>query len=174
MFDDGYVRLSAFDYAPEGVECARRMFAFRSDRRLVRRRRPILPYDDATFYAVLDKGTLDSVLYLSGGKDQELAREHLGIALSELARVVKVGGITFSVTAACAEAFDECNEGARRCKQLRDGSSWATEDGYASNNVGATIHARSGESEVVRDDCPRLRSGRSLRRHQAIWATAKG
>ncbi|KAL7527238.1 hypothetical protein ACHAWF_002094 [Thalassiosira exigua] len=148
MFDDGYVRLSAFDYAPEGVECARRMFGpDRSeaidDLRVADAR--CLPYDDATFDAVLDKGTLDSV-YLSGGKDKALARTHLDMAVSELARTVKVGGIAFSVTAACAEAversFDERNEGdeGSRCwKQLRDGSFWATEDGYTSNNVGATM-----------------------------------
>ena len=26
MFDDGYTHLSAFDYAPEGVECAKKLF----------------------------------------------------------------------------------------------------------------------------------------------------
>ena len=99
---------------------------------------------DACFDAVLEKGTLDSI-YLSGGMDKELARKHLGMAVSELARVVKVGGIVFSVTAACVDAvqasFDECNERNGCWKQLRDGSLHITEEGYASNNVDATMLA---------------------------------
>ena len=141
MFNAGYHRLTAFDYAPEGVECAKRMFGpekiqLMEDLRVADARE--LPYDDDTHDAVLDKGTLDSI-YLSGGKDKELARKHLGMAVSELSRVVKVGGIVFSVTAACVDAvqlsFDEC-----KCwKQIRDGSLYITGDGYTSNNVDATM-----------------------------------
>ena len=75
MFDAGYKRLSAFDYAPEGVECARKMFG---DDRLkkidlrVADARDLVEYSDNSFDAVLEKGTLDSV-YLSGGKDKEKA-----------------------------------------------------------------------------------------------------
>mmetsp|Transcript_11956 Transcript_11956/g.22155 ORF Transcript_11956/g.22155 Transcript_11956/m.22155 type:complete len:278 (+) Transcript_11956:209-1042(+) len=146
MFDSGYHRLSAFDYAPEGVECAKRMFGPQRlqlmDDLLVADARD-LPYDDASFDAVLDKGTLDSI-FLSGGKDKVLARKHLGMAVSELARVVKVGGVVFSVTAACVDAvqqsFDEYNELKGCCwKQIRDGSLYITEDGYTSNNVDATM-----------------------------------
>ena len=145
MFNAGYHRLTAFDYAPEGVECAKRMFGpekiqLMEDLRVADARD--LPYDDDTYDAVLDKGTLDSI-YLSGGKDKELARKHLGMAVSELSRVVKVGGIVFSVTAACVDAvqlsFDECNEREGCWKQIRDGSLYITGDGYTSNNVDATM-----------------------------------
>lgn len=147
MFDSGYHRLTAFDYAPEGVECAKRMFGperlqLMDDLRVADARS--LPYDDASFDAVLEKGTLDSI-YLSGGMDKELARKHLGMAVSELARVVKVGGIVFSVTAACVDAvqrsFDECTEVKGCWKQVRDGSVHMTDDGYTSNNVDATMLA---------------------------------
>jgi len=147
MFDSGYQRLSAFDYAPEGVECAKRMFGperlkLMDDLRVADARS--LPYDDACFDAVLDKGTLDSI-FLSGGKDKVLSRKHLTMAVSELARVVKVGGTVFSVTAACVDAvqesFDECNESNGCWKQIRDGSFYMTELGYASNNVDATMLA---------------------------------
>jgi len=145
MFDSGYHNLTAFDYAPEGVECAKRMFGserlqLMQDLRVADARN--LPFDDASYDAVLDKGTLDSI-YLSGGKDKELARKHLGMAVSELARVVKVGGIVFSVTAACVNAvqqsFDDCNERIGCWEQIRDGSLYITEDGYTSNNVDATM-----------------------------------
>ena len=145
MFDSGYRHLSAFDYAPEGVECAKRMFgperlSLMDDLRVADARD--LPYADAKFDAVLDKGTLDSI-YLSGGNDKDLARTHLGMAVSEMARLVKVGGIVFSVTAACVDAiqrsFDESNENLGCWRQLRDGSLHMTDDGYTSNNVDATM-----------------------------------
>ena len=146
MFNAGYHRLTAFDYAPEGVECAKRMFGTEKiqlieDLRVADARD--LPYDDDMYDAVLDKGTLDSI-YLSGGHDKELARKHLGMAVSELSRVLKVGGIIFSVTAACVDAvqlsFDEYNNEQKACwRQIRDGSLYMTEDGYTSNNVDATM-----------------------------------
>lgn len=145
MFDAGYHNLTAFDYAPEGVECAKRMFGqqrlvLMEDVRVADARD--LPYNDASYDAVLDKGTLDSI-YLSGGQDKDLARKHLGMAVSELARGVKVGGIVFSVTAACVDAvqasFDECNVKLGCWEQIRDGSLYMTDDGYTSNNVDATM-----------------------------------
>lgn len=145
MFDAGYTHLTAFDYAPEGVECAKRLFGpsrlkSMDDMRVADARS--LPYDDDTYDAVLDKGTLDSI-YLSGGKDKDLARKHLGSAINELARVLKRGGIAFCVTAACVDAvqesFDKCNEEQKCWKQIRDGSIHMTDDGYTSNNIDATM-----------------------------------
>mmetsp|Transcript_7276 Transcript_7276/g.15646 ORF Transcript_7276/g.15646 Transcript_7276/m.15646 type:complete len:273 (+) Transcript_7276:83-901(+) len=145
MFDYGYHRLTAFDYAPEGVECASRMFGPErlqkmDDLRVADARS--LPYGNGSFDSVLEKGTLDSI-YLSGEKDKQLARENLGMAVAELARVVRRDGIIFSVTAACAEAvqkaFDDHNKAFKSFEQLRDGSFYTTEDGYTSNNVDATM-----------------------------------
>ena len=145
MFDSGYTHLTAFDYAHEGVECAKRLFGqsrlkLMDDMRVADARS--LPYDDQTYDAVLDKGTLDSI-YLSGGMNKDLARQHLGMAVEELARVLKKGGIAFCVTAACVdsvqESFDACNEERGCWKQLRDGSIHITDDGYTSNNVDATM-----------------------------------
>ena len=146
MFDYGYTHLTAFDYAPEGVECAKKLFGADRlewiDLRVADARS--LPYKDDTYDAVLDKGTLDSI-YLSGGKDKDLARKHLAMAVKELARVLKKGGIAFCVTAACVDAvqesFDSCNkEAPQTCwKQIRDGSIYITDDVYTSNNVDATM-----------------------------------
>jgi SAM-dependent methyltransferase len=144
MFDYGYKHLSAFDYAPEGVECAKQIMGERvqlmDDLRVADCRE--LPYDDSSFDVVSDKGTLDSI-YLSGGMDKVLSGKHLGMAVSELRRVLKPGGIMFSVTAACVDSiqksFDECNMNKEAWEQLRDGSLYITEDGYTSNNVDATV-----------------------------------
>lgn len=147
MFDYGYNNLSAFDYAPEGVECAKRILGHRvqlmEDLR-VADSRDLDCYENSSFDAVFDKGTLDSI-YLSGGNDKDLARKHLGMAVSELARTVKPGGIVFCITAACTnsiqKSFDEnnANNSDQVWEQLRDGSLYMTEDGYTSNNVDATI-----------------------------------
>ncbi|KAL7510497.1 hypothetical protein ACHAXN_007466 [Cyclotella atomus] len=145
MFDHGYHHLSVFDYAPEGVECARRIMGYRiqsiDDLRVADCRN--MPYDSLSFDAVFDKGTLDSI-YLSGGDDKALARKHLNMAVSELARTLVPGGIVFSVNAACTnaiqKAFDQSNDANETMwQQLRDGTLYMTEDGYTSNNVDATI-----------------------------------
>lgn len=145
MFDAGYENLSAFDYAPEGVECARKMFG---DDRLekidlrVADARNLVEYHDSSFDAVLEKGTLDSI-YLSGGKDKEKAKLHLAMAVSELSRVVKGGGVVFSVTAACTKSVQEAFSDGEGIiwRQIRDGDFYMTEDGYASTNVDATMLA---------------------------------
>ena len=145
MFDAGYTQLTAFDYAPEGVECAKRLFGpsrlkLMDDMRVADARS--LPYDDDAYDAVLDKGTLDSI-YLSGGSDKDLARKHLRMAIDELARVLKKKGIVFCVTAACVDSiqkiFDEYNEEHKCWNQIRDGSMHMTDDGYTSNNIDATM-----------------------------------
>lgn len=144
MFDHGYRHLSVFDYAPEGVECAKRIMGHRiqsiDDMRVADCRN--MPYESSSFDAVFDKGTLDSI-YLSGGEDKVLACKHLNMAVSELARTLVPGGIVFSVNAACTNAiqksFDESNTNETKWEQLKDGSLYMTEDGYTSNNVDATI-----------------------------------
>lgn len=145
MFDAEYQNLTMFDYAPEGVECVKRMFGDErlqqvEDLRVADARD--LPYDDACYDAVLEKGTLDRI-YLSGGKDKDTARKHLGMAVDELARVIKPDGIVFCVTAACVDAvqqaFDDCNKRRECWEQIRDGSLYMTDDGFTSNNIDATM-----------------------------------
>ena len=150
MYDSGYTQMYAFDYAPEGIECARTLFGptrIRCDKepkmsgvdlRVADARE--LPYDEDYFDAVLEKGTLDAI-FLSGGKDKELAAKYLAMTVSEFSRVVKKGGIVFSVTAACAGAVKEAFENDGRWITLRNGDFYVTEDGYASNNVDASIFA---------------------------------
>jgi len=162
MFDEGgYHRILAFDYAPSGVEAARAMFGNTRLQTIanklggaVKTKSPTKEnvfsvcdardlsgdYGDDTFDAILDKGTFDSI-YLSGGKDKTKARKNLSMAVAEMKRVLKEDGIVFSVTAACVDAVREAFFADDDWQQVRDGSLHMTEDGYASNNVDATMLA---------------------------------
>lgn len=156
MYDAGYKKMTAFDYAPEGVECAKRFFG---EERLIQADSNLnsssqqseegvdlqvadardLPFENNSFDAVLEKGTLDAV-YLSGAKDKEASRKHLSMAVSELARVTTKGGIVMSITAACADAVKKAFT-SDKWQTIRDGDFYMTEDGYSSNNVDAIIYA---------------------------------
>jgi hypothetical protein len=128
MYDiGGYHRIMAFDYSPQGVECAKKMFGNERIQiieketnnnnnnnnntttsggdvfRVCDGRDLSLQYNDNMFDGVLDKGTLDSI-YLSGGKDKIKSKLYLSMAVNELKRIVKIDGIVFSVTAACVDA----------------------------------------------------------------------
>ena len=131
MYDIGdYHRIMAFDYAPQGIECAKKMFgneriqtiekeinnnnknnknSSSSDAgcgdvfRVCDGRDLSSQYNDNMFDGVLDKGTLDSI-YLSGAKDKIKSKLYLSMAVNELKRIVKIDGIVFSVTAACVDA----------------------------------------------------------------------
>ena len=157
MYDDGYTHLTAFDYAEEGIACAKKFFGSRwlvegrynnqnnrkhvdgVDLHVADARN--LPFDSDTFDAVLEKGTLDAV-YLSGGKDKEIASEHLNMAIKELSRVVRQGGVVMSISAACADSIQSAfNCLTTEWEVIKDGGFYITEDGYASNNVDATIFA---------------------------------
>lgn len=164
LFDAGFHRLCAFDYAPEGVERARellgddRLSSGEVDLRIADCR--ALPFADGEFDAVFEKGTLDAV-FLSGGKDKKLAQEQLDLSVQELARTVRRGGVVLSVSTPATrqinEAFNSCRDsvGSRRqgrdgggdveqpssWRQLLDGDVFVTDEGFASINVDATIMA---------------------------------
>jgi len=149
MYDAGYHNLTAFDYAEAGVECARKLLGDERIRAekvdtpgvtlLVADARD-LPFGNNLFDAVLDKGTLDAI-FLSGGRDKELAAKHLDMAVSELGRVLTKDGVVISISAACVDAVQKAFESRNEWKQLWDGTLYITEDGFASNNVDGTLLA---------------------------------
>lgn len=64
------------------------------------------------------------------------------MAIGEMHRVLKTGGIFFSVSAACTDAIKESfDRNIEKWEVIRDGDFYLTEDGYASNNIDATIFA---------------------------------
>jgi SAM-dependent methyltransferase len=139
MFDYGYTQMTAYDYAPEGVECAKRFFGDRKcDVQVADARN--LPFENDSFDAILEKGTLDAI-YLSGAGDKTLAGRHLDMAVLEMARILREGGICMSITAACTDAVKQSFERCEGWRMVRDGGLIITEDGYTSNNVDATIFA---------------------------------
>lgn len=140
MFDAGWERLAAFDYAPSGVERAAALFGSRRVELRVADARS-LPYASASFGAALDKGTLDAV-YLSGGSDAAGRTRELESAVGELARVLAPGGVVLSVSAAAAEHVAAAfGRDAATWQQLHDGGLWITAGGYASINVDASLLA---------------------------------
>jgi ubiquinone/menaquinone biosynthesis C-methylase UbiE len=149
MYESGYRNLTAFDYAPAGIDCARRLLGENRMRTeitspgvtlLVADARN-LPFEHSSFDAVLDKGTLDAI-YLSGGRDKALGARYLDMTVKELARVVVEGGVVVSITAACVDAVQNAfHNSTDYWTCIRDGCPYITEDGYASNNVDGTLLA---------------------------------
>lgn len=157
MYDSGYKYITAFDYASAGIECQKHLLGSRirnnndddddadsNNINLVVADARNLPFFNSTFDSVIDKGTLDAI-YLSGGIDKVLGQKHLNMAVSELARVLKPGGIALSISAACVDAvqssFQESTNTDNVWKQIHDGSFYITDDGYTSNNIDGTLLA---------------------------------
>jgi len=140
MYDDGWQHLTLFDYSLEGVRRAAALFGERPvDVRVADA--CALPYASAAFDAALDKGTLEAV-YLNGGSDADARTRKLEEAADELTRTVRPGGVLLSIT--CAAAPRVAAAFGRRREQWRvlwDGDFLLTEDGYASNNVDASLLA---------------------------------
>ena len=140
MYDSGWRHLTAFDYAPSGVARAAALFGSSRPIELSVADVRDLPYSDATFDAVLEKGTLDAV-FLSGGSVEVQRKRNLQRAVDELHRVVRPGGVVFSVCAAAAAHLPAAFASSTSWRVLRDGSVHVTDDGVASINVDATMLA---------------------------------
>ena len=101
-----------------------------------------LPYTADSFDAALDKGALDAV-FLSGGSEFSERKLQLQRAVDELERALQPGGVVLSVTAAATPHVAKAFAASGGWRVLRDGEFHVTEDGFASNNVDATMLAWS-------------------------------
>lgn len=143
MYDEGYQQITAFDYAEEGVRRTKALLGpSRSEAVVIVADARDLEMSTCSFDVVLEKGTLDAI-YLSGGKDKALGKQHLHMAVQEFARVIKPSGVLISITAACVDAVteslnDHLSEDGN-WEQLCDGSLYTTEDGYVSNSIDGTM-----------------------------------
>ena len=132
LFDAGWSRVSCFDYSPDAISRAAELYGDRAiELRCADAR--ALPYSDASFDAVLDKGALDAV-GIAG-------REALAEAIVELSRTVAAGGVVVSVsraleTSTLVEAFDPAS-----WEVLRDGGLHLAESGEASTDLAANLLA---------------------------------
>lgn len=140
LYDAGWTDVTAFDYSTHAVEQAcdiigTRKIALRSADATA------LPYADASFDAVLDKGTLDAI-GISG-------EANLRLAVAELARTMTAGGVVVSISRALEAdmlraAFEPARSGGNAAPlwyPLRDGSLHIAETGEASTDLAAALFA---------------------------------
>jgi SAM-dependent methyltransferase len=140
----GYRNLTAMDYAPEAIERCREMLeattTYDVDLVVADARNLRGVFENEQFTAVFEKGTLDAI-FLSGGQDKDLARKNMNLAIAELSRCVKPGGIFLSiagvVTDAIQESFDQQLD---QWECLVDKNVLYTSDeGYTSNNIDGNL-----------------------------------
>jgi SAM-dependent methyltransferase len=139
MYDAGYEQLTAFDYAPESISHCQHMLGEGRAVDLSTADARNLGYASASFDAVIDKGTLDAVFLAGDNMDER--QESLTRAISELARVLRPGGIFWSLSAICVEPLQSSALWMNpNCwEAVTDGSLYTTADGYTSNNVDGTL-----------------------------------
>lgn len=129
LLGSGWTHVTAFDYSPRAVKRQRELLDnYRGHRssgaesscvRLLVGDATDLKDDGAwtdRFDAVLEKGTLDAV-YLSSRED-----ERLRAAVAELTRVLRTGGIFFSVSGVVPKALRQELMSTEKWEWIRDGS----------------------------------------------------
>jgi Methyltransferase domain len=152
MYDAGYAHLSAMDYAAEGIERCREMLGtnrlIQDDRNssssggvdlVVADARTLQGvFDTHSFDAVFEKGTLDAI-YLSGGRDKEMCNRYLNMAISELARTLKPGGVWISLAAVVVDQIQDSFQERDWIALVLKDDFYTTVDGYTSNNIDGTL-----------------------------------
>jgi len=151
MYDDGYRNITAMDYAPEGIERCRDMLGAERVRSVDATETGVtLTVADArdlkgvfasqSMDAVLEKGTLDAI-FLSGGDDKDMSLRNMELAVSELGRCLRPGGIWVSIAAVVdaqiQATFDSKPDEWESLVKMDD--LFVTEDGYTSNNIDGSL-----------------------------------
>lgn len=160
MFDDGYPYITAMDYAPEGIERCREMLGptrLRAEQGntkdenkdhnqpggvelVVADARDLTDtFENDAFDVVFEKGTLDAI-FLSGGDDKDKSSENLNLAISELGRCLKPGGMWISVAAVVVDQIQDAFDSRETwdCLVGKD-DFFVTDDGYTSNNIDGNL-----------------------------------
>ena len=132
LYDAGWTRLTAFDYSAGAIERLRPLIGERAIALHVADARA-LPFETASFDAVLDKGALDAI-GIGGAAD-------LQRAVDELGRVVTPGGVVVAVSRALEP--DELLRpfAGEEWEILRDGGLHICESGEVSTDLAAGLYA---------------------------------
>ena len=134
LCDDGFEQITGFDYSADAVTRAEALLDGKhSGVTLLCADACELPLHDGAFDAVIDKGTLDAVDIAGGGRLQRAA--------TELARVVRTGGVVVSVTRVCEPDVLEAAFPASAWERLRDGTLHIAPGGEASTDLAASLWA---------------------------------
>mmetsp|Transcript_61395 Transcript_61395/g.181494 ORF Transcript_61395/g.181494 Transcript_61395/m.181494 type:complete len:257 (-) Transcript_61395:103-873(-) len=134
VYDAGWNDITAFDYSEAGVERARKLFGER--RRgvdVVHADARDLPFEEASFDAVLDKGTLDAI-YIAG-KDSFVR------AVREFGRVVSPGGVYVCVSSVVLPDDLYAAFSPSVWEIIHDGSLAFAPDGEATIDLGSELYS---------------------------------
>uniref|UniRef100_A0A7S3RQP4 Methyltransferase type 11 domain-containing protein n=1 Tax=Emiliania huxleyi TaxID=2903 RepID=A0A7S3RQP4_EMIHU len=132
LYDAGWRDVTAFDYSEDAVTRARALVG-RRDVRLLCADATALPFADASFDAVLDKGTLDAVGIAGDTRLQE--------AVAELTRTTAAGGVVVTVSRALEPSSLLSAFTGQDWKVERDGGLHVAEGGEVSTDLAAGLFA---------------------------------